>query len=133
MYRVTRELSFCYGHRLLHHDGKCAHLHGHNARALVTLQAHELDAHGMVADFQVIRDRLGSWIDATLDHVMILHRDDPALAALRDLGERVHVVDFDPTAENLSRLLFERARDAGLPVVEVELWETPACKATYRG
>ncbi len=26
----------------------------------------------------------------------------------------------------------EQARAAGLPVVQVELWETPTCKATYR-
>ena len=132
MFRVTRQLFFCYGHRLLHHPGKCAHLHGHNATAVLTLQSPTLDALGMVADFQILRERLGGWIDAHLDHRMILHRDDPALPALRDLGEPVHVVDFNPTAENLARLLFERARDAGLPVLEVELWETPACKASYR-
>jgi 6-pyruvoyltetrahydropterin/6-carboxytetrahydropterin synthase len=133
MYRVTRALSFCYGHRLLHHPGKCVHLHGHNARAVLTLESDTLDALGMVVDFQVLREHIGSWIDSTLDHRMILHREDPALPALRELGEPVHVVDFNPTAENLARLLFERARAVGLPIVEVELWETPTCKASYRG
>ena len=37
MYRVTREIRFCYGHRLLHYDGKCKHLHGHNGRAVISL------------------------------------------------------------------------------------------------
>jgi 6-pyruvoyltetrahydropterin/6-carboxytetrahydropterin synthase len=29
-------------------------------------------------------------------------------------------------------LLFEKAAEAGLPVVEVRLWETPECHAIYR-
>jgi 6-pyruvoyltetrahydropterin/6-carboxytetrahydropterin synthase len=132
MYRVVREMGFCYGHRLLRHDGKCAHLHGHNARVVVHLEAPSVDAGGMVADFQVIRSRIGDWIEAELDHRMLLQRDDPALPALRALGEPVVALDFHPTAENLARHVFEHARDAGLPVVEVELWETPSCRASYR-
>jgi 6-pyruvoyltetrahydropterin/6-carboxytetrahydropterin synthase len=132
MYEVSRELSFCYGHRLLDYAGKCAQLHGHNARVVLHLATSDLDALGMVADFVTIRDRIGAWIDTQLDHRMILNRQDPALPALRDLGEPVFVVDFNPTAENLARLVFEQAHAEGLPVVEVELWETPTCKATFR-
>jgi len=132
MYQVRRELSFCYGHRLLGYDGKCARLHGHNGRAVLTLEAPSLDELGMVADFHAIRAHLGAWIDATLDHRLILHRDDPALPALLDLGEPVYVVDFNPTAENLARCIHDQARAVRLPVVEVCLWETPTCCATYR-
>src|ERR671929_242125 len=35
MFRITRELHFCYGHRLLNYDGKCRHLHGHNGKAVI--------------------------------------------------------------------------------------------------
>jgi len=132
MYRIARDLAFSYGHRLLRHDGKCVHLHGHNARVVLVLEAASLDAGGMVADFQVVRTSVGDWIDASLDHRMLLHRDDPAVTALRALGEPVVALDFHPTAENLARHVFEHARDAGLPVVEVELWETPTCRAVYR-
>ena len=132
MYEVTRELAFCYGHRLLQYEGKCAWLHGHNGTAVLTLAAADLDALDMVADFQVIRAGLGGWIDAELDHRMILRRDDPVLPALLDLGEPVYVVDFNPTAEALARLLFEKARELGLPVTAVRLCETPTCAATYR-
>jgi 6-pyruvoyltetrahydropterin/6-carboxytetrahydropterin synthase len=132
MYEITRELAFCYGHRLLEHAGKCAHLHGHNGLVVLTLAAENLDELGMVADFQLVRDRLGAWIDAHLDHRMILREDDPALPALRELGEPVYVVDFNPTAEHLARLLFERARELGLPVAQVRLLETQTCAATYR-
>ena len=38
MFRVTREIDFCYGHRLLRYDGKCKHLHGHNGRAVISIE-----------------------------------------------------------------------------------------------
>ena len=131
MYQVARELTFCYGHRLMQHAGGCRFLHGHNAVVVLTLAGETLNAGGMVADFQHIRDTLGAWIDATLDHRMILHRDDPAVPPLRELGEPLYLVDFHPTAENLARHLFERAGQLGLPVVEVRFWETAACYAAY--
>src|SRR6187397_3041331 len=99
MYRVSREIHFCYGHRLLQYDGKCRHLHGHNGRAVITLEAPDLDALGMVMDFTKIKRVLGGWIDEHLDHKMLLHRDDPVLAYLRQQGEPVHVLDVNPTAE----------------------------------
>ncbi len=131
MYRVTREISFCYGHRLLNYDGKCRHLHGHNGRALITLQGKQLDRQGMLVDFQDIKLRVQHWIDEQLDHNMLLCRDDPLLPLLRERGERVFVMDSNPTAENIARLIFEKAREAGLPVIEVVLWETENCFATY--
>ena len=132
MYSVTREISFCYGHRLLDYDGKCRHLHGHNGRAVITLAAAELDRLGMVLDFTLLKRVVGGWIDAQLDHKMLLHRDDPALAFLRQQGEPVFVMDANPTAENIARLIFEYTAGQGFPVVEVQLWETESCYATYR-
>jgi len=133
MFRVSREICFCYGHRLLNYDGKCRHLHGHNGRAVLTLEAADLDALGMVADFSRIKEVVGGWIDRTLDHRMLLHHDDPVLTFLKRQGEPVHVLDVNPTAENIARLIYEFARGEGFPVVEVQLWETESCFATYRG
>jgi 6-pyruvoyltetrahydropterin/6-carboxytetrahydropterin synthase len=133
MYRVTREIEFCYGHRLLNYEGKCRHLHGHNGTAVIALESPRLDARGMLVDFGDIKRDVQSWIDETLDHNLLLHRDDPVLPVLQECGERVYVMDVNPTAENIARLIFERAAAAGLPVVEVVLWETPRCHAAYRG
>jgi 6-pyruvoyltetrahydropterin/6-carboxytetrahydropterin synthase len=132
MYEIDRGISFCYGHRLLEHPGKCANLHGHTGLAVFVLAAPELDSQGMVTDFQTVRETVGRWIERELDHRMILHRSDPALPALRDLGEPVVVVDFHPTAENLARMLYDRAREFDLPVTHVRLFESPTCSATYR-
>jgi 6-pyruvoyltetrahydropterin/6-carboxytetrahydropterin synthase len=133
MFRVTREIDFCYGHRLLNYDGKCRHLHGHNGKAVVTIAAESLDRLGMVMDFAAIKRVLSTWIDGTLDHKMLLHRDDPVLPLLRELGEPVVVLDVNPTAENIAKLIFDYARGQGFPVVEVKLWETENCCATYTG
>ncbi len=133
MYRVTRQIEFCYGHRLINYEGKCRHLHGHNGLAVVTLEGPSLDDRGMLVDFGEIKRKLQSWIDAELDHNMLLHRDDPILPVLRERGERVFVMDLNPTAESIARLIYDQGRSAGLPIVEVVLWETPNCFATYTG
>jgi 6-pyruvoyltetrahydropterin/6-carboxytetrahydropterin synthase len=131
MFRVSREFEFCYGHRLLNYDGKCRHLHGHNGRALVTLEARDLDARGMLVDFAEIKRTVGRFIDDNLDHTMLLCRDDPILPILREMNERVFEMDVNPTAENIARLIYEHVKGQGLPVVEVLLWETEHCVSTY--
>jgi 6-pyruvoyltetrahydropterin/6-carboxytetrahydropterin synthase len=133
MYRVTREIHFCYGHRLLNYDGKCRYLHGHNGRAVITLEADQLDPLGMVMDFTNIKNVVQTWIDETLDHQMILHQDDPMLPLLQEEGEPVHVLPVNPTAENIARLIYDFISGHGFPVVEVQMWETTSCCATYRG
>jgi 6-pyruvoyltetrahydropterin/6-carboxytetrahydropterin synthase len=132
MFTVSREINFCYGHRLLHYSGKCRHLHGHNGRAVLLLEASKLDSHGMVLDFTEIKNVLGRWIDENLDHRMILERSDPAVPKLEALGEPMLLMDAAPTAENIARLIFDEAVRRGFPVVEVRMWETPHCCAAYR-
>ena len=132
MFRVTREIDFCYGHRLLNYDGKCKYLHGHNGRAVIVIESPELDDRGMVLDFSDIKHVVSRWIDENLDHRMILCRQDPAIEALRQLGEPLFLIDENPTAENIARLIFEFTKAHGFPIVEAHLWETPRCFATYR-
>ena len=100
MFRVTREIDFCYGHRLLHYDGKCKHLHGHNGRAVISIERETLDEKGMVIDFSDIKKVVSGWIDDCLDHRMILHRSDPAVPYLQELGEPLYLVDDNPTPTN---------------------------------
>lgn len=130
MFRVTRRIDFCYGHRLLNYAGKCKNLHGHNGRAEIAIESPELDPRGMVLDFSEIRRVVSRWIDENLDHRMVLHRDDPAVPFLRSLREPVYLMDENPTAENIAKLIYDFAIGHGFPVVEVRLWETPHCFAT---
>ncbi len=132
MYSVTKEIPFCYGHRLLGHQGKCRHLHGHNAVAVIRLERRELDGLGMVADFADIGAYVKQWLQAEIDHTLLLHRDDPVLPLLRQAGERVFVMAENPTAENIARLIFEQVERGGFPVVEVSIRETDTAAAGYR-
>ncbi len=131
MFRVTRRIDFCYGHRLLNYDGKCKNLHGHNGRAEIAIASETLDDLGMVLDFSEIKRVVTHWVDETLDHRMILHRDDPAVTMMRELGEPMHLLDTNPTAENIAKLIGDFAVSQGFPVVQVDLWETRACYATW--
>jgi 6-pyruvoyltetrahydropterin/6-carboxytetrahydropterin synthase len=133
MFQVTREFEFCFGHRLMDYDGKCRNLHGHNGKACVTLAGDRLDRLGMIVDFAEMKRVIGTWIDATLDHTLLLHRNDPLVKSLQAAGEKVLPLDVNPTTENLARLIFEFAAGKGLPVVEVTMWETTYSYATYRG
>jgi len=132
MYQVSKSVSFCYGHRLLNYEGKCRHLHGHNARAVITLESKTLDERGMVKDFSEVKRLVWSWLDEEIDHTLLLHRDDPLLPVLNEAGERVRVTDENPTAEVIARLIFDYVADKGFPVTEVVLWETETCYASYR-
>lgn len=133
MFLVSREIDFCYGHRLLDYDGKCRFLHGHNGRVVITLQSEQLDRRGMVIDFSEIKEVVSRWIDTELDHRMILRKDDPVVPLLAQQGEPLFLMDVNPTAENIARLIYGFTRDHGFPIVEAKLWETPRCFATYRG
>jgi len=131
MFRVTREIEFCYGHRLLNYDGKCKNLHGHNGRAIITLESETLDDRGMVIDFSDMKKVVSQWIDDNLDHRMILQEADPIVPILREMKEPMFLIDTNPTAENIARLIHEFAANHGFPIVQTELWETPNCFATY--
>lgn len=132
MYRVSKSVSFCYGHRLLDYAGKCRHLHGHNARAVITLQSQALDERGMVEDFSEVKRLVWTWLDEAIDHTMLLRHDDPLLPALQDAGERVMITDENPTAEVIARMIFDYVAGNGYPVTEVTLWETETSCASYR-
>ena len=133
MYLVTKRIEFCYGHRLLDYDGVCKHPHGHNASVEIDVRTDSLDTLNMVVDFSDIKRIIKGWIDRELDHKMILREDDPLVAPLRALGEPMYLLESNPTVERIARLIFEAARDCGLAVSRVTVWETPSSSATYRG
>lgn len=130
MYTITQKFSFCYGHRLMGHSGKCRHVHGHTATAEVLLQFNALQDNGMAMDFFEIKSRLGVWIDTELDHKLLLHEKDPLCAVLEKEGELFHKVPFHPTAENIAQAIFDAAQKLGLPASNVTLWESDKSAAT---
>ena len=131
MYEVTKEIHFCYGHRLRDYPKKCKHLHGHNGRVEISLASATLDHRGMVIDFEDIKDVVQRWIMSELDHKLLLRKDDPLIPVLSDLNEAFLSVDENPTAENIAKMIFDYTKSQGFPVVAVRLWETPTSVAVY--
>ena len=132
MFAISRQFEFCYGHRLLHHAGKCANLHGHNGVVKINLRNDRLNPQGMVADFIDVKNTIGNWLETTLDHRLILQASDPLVDVLRQHGEVVLTLLVEPTAENLAKLIYDKAEELGLPVYSVAFWETEKCSAEYK-
>ena len=132
MYTVSKEIHFCYGHRLLNYDGKCAHPHGHNGKIAIELEAAKLDRRGMVYDFGDIKEIIQVWVDRELDHKMILKKKDPLVQLLKEINEPVFLMDENPTAEALAKLIFDYGRGKKLQISKVTFWETPSSFATYQ-
>lgn len=149
MFYLGKQFTFDAGHRLLSHPELCRYPHGHTYRLEVVLAARELDANAMVCDYKAL-SRLVRDVLAAYDHAMILARQDPLCAVLRERGERLVVLEEEPTAEVLVRHLFLQLQQAltraaahtdqlapygfrqGVELVAVRLWETPTSWAEYR-
>jgi len=109
----------------------CRHLHGHNAKLEVTLFSETLNQLGMVRDFEDITEIVQSWVGQVLDHNMILCNGDPIIPMLKQLGERHYVINENPTAEVISKMVFDYAMSKNLPVKMIRLWEGPKSCASY--
>lgn len=144
MYVMTRKLEFDAGHRVPLHQSKCKTPHGHRYVAEITIAAPELTEEGFVLDFGVVKQIVGGWIDEHWDHTMLYQEDDVAMHEMRGALEAIddslrpwYPLPFAPTAENLSRYLYDKAvellADERVVVRRVRLYETPNCWADWTG
>jgi len=138
MISVTREHEICAGHRVMGHEGKCKNIHGHNYKFVMTLATDKLDSIGRVIDFSVIKNLLCNWLEKEWDHKMILKLDDPlAYTLLVYYKQPVYRIPLNPTAENLAQYFADDIvpgllLGTGVSLVEVTVWETSKCYATYK-
>lgn len=134
MITITKRLTFCAGHRVLGHESKCAHMHGHNYAAEITATGN-LDTVGRVIDFAVIKLVVGAWIDRYWDHGFLINqRDLDVEAALLSVpGSKIFVMPDNPTAENMARFLLgmcdKLLKDSGIRITRVRIHETETCYA----
>lgn len=131
MYKITKSFTFCYGHRLYKDTGKCGHVHGHTGRVEIELFGEKLDELGMLKNFDVVKETIGKWIEENLDHRMLLNKEDPLAKILSKEGEKLFLLDVNPTAENIAREIFEIAKKNDLPVAKVTAFESPTSSASY--
>jgi 6-pyruvoyltetrahydropterin/6-carboxytetrahydropterin synthase len=138
MITITRTLEIDAGHRLLRHEGKCKHPHGHRYRFDVTLGSNGgLDEVGRVLDFGRVKDLVGRWLDDNWDHGFILERGDPLAAFLASSQSKLYLLDAPPSAEVLAAHLAAQVKrtlaeeKSPLFLVRVVCFETPNCFATW--
>lgn len=138
MYIIKSEAAFDSAHFLKGYSGKCSNIHGHRWRitasvcgeALLTDTQHS----GMLADFGDLKKDLRKIADG-LDHSLIYEENTLMSAtekAFADEGFKTVILPFRPTAENLSRYIFDKLSELGYNVLETAVYETPENCAVYR-
>ena len=123
-YLLSAETSFSAAHRLPGVD-TCERIHGHDWRVRLTVRvdAGALDAGGMALDFREL-ERTARGAVEDFEH--------------RDLNALPQFAGTAPTAEQVARIVCERAHDAlqraggAARVEEVAGWETPTYPVVYR-
>ncbi len=138
MYELKTEAFFDSAHFLADYYGKCENLHGHRWRVEATIAADALGSAGterdMVCDFGVFKRTLRGLAE-TFDHTFLVEEGTLAPATIEALcaeGFTLKMLPFRTTAENLARHFFDLLVEANMPVVAVEVDETPNNRAVYR-
>ena len=110
MFNISKEFACCYGHRVfvqkLNKDfcakgdtsTKCRHIHGHEGKLVVHIEANSLDDRSMVVDFKEL-GWLKDFIDDNIDHKFIIAEHDPMFQKL--------VVDTYNSAPTIDNAAFE--------------------------
>lgn len=138
MYELKTEAFFDSAHFLANYYGKCENLHGHRWRTEVTIASERLGEEGterdMVCDFGAFKRTVRTLADE-FDHTFLVEEGtlkDGTIEALESEGFTIKKLPFRTTAENLAKHFFDTLEGDGLPVVQVEVDETPNNRAIYR-
>ena len=138
MYGLKTEASFDSAHFLTDYYGKCENLHGHRWRVVVYLEQESLQADGtmkdMVLDFGVFKCAVRAVADS-IDHTFLVEEGSLAPATIEALeaeGFSLTLFPFRTTAENLAHWFCDQLVAQGLPVSQVDCYETPNNCAIYR-
>jgi 6-pyruvoyltetrahydropterin/6-carboxytetrahydropterin synthase len=142
MYRLEIRHNAEAAHRFYRADcsPKCQSIHGHSWGIILTLKAVKLNDQGMMIEFGQLKQAWRGWLDAHMDHALMLHQDDPVVPALRAIMPqmRLLLLPMDPTTENLAHWLTEQAQQVlqqidcvGVAVERVRLQETAVNLAEY--
>ncbi len=103
--RITKEFDFETAHALDGYNGKCKDIHGHSYHLEMTFIGKPksdvgLSDCGMVVDFGDIKKIVKTQILPLFDHRLIL-RKDTRFKEIESINERIRLVDYQPTCENM--------------------------------
>ncbi len=137
MYGLKTEACFDSAHFLADYYGKCENLHGHRWKVVVYLGQDSLQKEGtmrdMVLDFGVFKKAVRALAEE-LDHTFLVEDGTlsaDTIACLEREGFTLTILPFRTTAENLARYFADRLTEQGLPVCQVDCFETPNNCAIY--
>ena len=106
--KITKQFSFEMAHALRNYDGLCRNIHGHSYKMDITLAGQPLQdesspKNGMVMDFGDLKRLVNEEIISLLDHALVLNAktDAQLVDVLKQNYEKIVIVDFQPTTENL--------------------------------
>ena len=116
MYKISIKSHFSAAHHLRDYNGDCENMHGHNWNVEVTAGYEELKADGIAIDFRELK-RVTDEVVSSLDH--------------KDLNSLEFLAGINPTSENIARYIYQRIKEAGIPLLEARVSETDFYSASY--
>ena len=132
--RVTKRFHFEMAHTLHEYDGLCKNIHGHSYNLEVTLIGesknqpnHPKD--GMVLDFSQLKTIVKEQIVSRFDHSLMVNRlvSEKQHQLLKQTTDRVIVVNFQPTSENIVTYIAEILQQhlpSDVSLFSIRLFET---------
>lgn len=141
--KITKQFTFEMAHALRNYDGLCRNIHGHSYKMDITLAGQPLHdetspKNGMVMDFGDLKRLVNEEIISLLDHALVLNAktDSELVETLKRNYEKIVVVEFQPTTENLLEFIAGRIKSR-LPetvrLCTVRLRETDTSYAEWEG
>ena len=136
--KITKRFKWVMGHRLTFHEGVCFSRHGHNYEMKVSVEG-RLDKNGFVMDFKDLKEMFIKIVHEPLDHSFIYYEKDVLLPGvleqqkLLERPEKIVIVKFETTAENIAKYLFnifsQKINNERIRVTRVKVYETPTSEA----
>ena len=139
--KITKQFSFEMAHALRNYDGLCRNIHGHSYKMDITLAGKPLQdesspKNGMVMDFGDLKRLVNEDIISLLDHALVLNAktDAQLVEVLKQNYEKIVIVEFQPTTENLLNFIADKIKaklSGGVTLTCVRLRETDTSYAEW--
>jgi 6-pyruvoyltetrahydropterin/6-carboxytetrahydropterin synthase len=107
--RITKRFHFEMAHMLHAYEGPCRNIHGHSYILEVSLAGEPLNRpsdprDGMIMDFGELKMMVKEHIISRFDHALVINNLVPKeqKEMLAKISEKLLVVDFQPTTENIA-------------------------------
>ncbi len=126
---IEKKYYFYAAHRNKSAGEKCGKIHGHTYDVVCQFAFNEIKD-GITMLFSDI-DKLVEPIIKQYDHTFLLWKEDPLVTVLEINNEPFTELPFETSAENMSIWLFTEIKNAGLPIIRIELAETKSSNVIY--